>query len=314
MLYFSFHAVHGCTENVANKMLGRRRSVSNFRDRVGGGSVNMVVIRLNGAMEKRIKCRRFFCWRCDLEQTSRDYRGLCARCFKRKHPNAWKKVSRIFCFLFLIAGCTGPAHTSSIPKLTPEIAKAALITLAINNLAAFEDFPPDPDLFSIGTYSPQSASQEPEKNLGQLARYEGDWIIARNRRSVRVVSHSDANSIQTFQSVYSDNFGCPGVSFYSMRMTFDPASGEYRGQVKWDGNTIEEHLKQPWLPHDLIGTWNPETKTMTWANAIDADHQFKRIEITTHFPDDNKQTAIVFETVDGKRKNELFGTFLERIR
>ena len=49
------------------------------------------VIRLNCAMEKRTKCRRFFCWRYILEQTSKDNGGLCARCFKRKDPNTWNR-------------------------------------------------------------------------------------------------------------------------------------------------------------------------------------------------------------------------------
>jgi hypothetical protein len=56
-------------------------------------------------------------------------------------------ASRIVCALILITGCsTNPSAGTPAPNLTPEAARIALITLATEDPAAFEDFPPDPEL------------------------------------------------------------------------------------------------------------------------------------------------------------------------
>lgn len=143
--------------------------------------------------------------------------------------------------------------------------------------------------------------QEPEDEFAELTRYEGDWIINGDRHSMRVVSNREGSAVQTFTTEFHENFGCPFTRFTTMRMTFDPKTGVYRARIKWSGGKVEEHLRTPWLPHDLVGEWNSETETMTWANEKFVNHMFGKLEITTKFQDENNQTFQVFE-VDGERR------------
>lgn len=169
-------------------------------------------------------------------------------------------------------------------------------------------------VFGLASVEPRSDTQVSKDDLGELARYDGDWIINGDRRSLRVVTHRQSNLIQTFAAEYRENFGCPFTQYCSMKMTFDPATKRYRAKVKWGGRTNVEHFQEPWLPHDLVGTWNGETKTMTWTNNADVDHTLKRLEITTQFPDTDKQRIAIFE-IDGERRvQQLAGAVFERLQ
>ena len=144
---------------------------------------------------------------------------------------------------------------------------------------------------------PESATTTPETEpqLGELVRYEGDWIVNARRNDQRVVMKNEACDI----TVYTQkSTGCWGARLQrSMKMTFHPATNTYSAKIKWsNGDDINSHIRTPWLDHDLRGEWDDDSQTFTWIGKSDTNELLRELTIETVFHNENRQEHSITPT------------------
>ena len=131
--------------------------------------------------------------------------------------------------------------------------------------------------------------------IGELVRYEGDWIVNARRSDQRVVMKNEACEI----TVYTQkSTGCWGARLQrSMQMKFHPATNTYSAKIKWsNGDDINSHRRTPWLDHDLQGEWDSDSKTFTWTGKSDTNELLRELTIETIFHSENRQEHSITPT------------------
>ena len=131
-----------------------------------------------------------------------------------------------------------------------------------------------------GYAAPQAKAQE----TNQLDRFDNDWFVNGDRQHTYVVSRRAENSIE----LYTRSRGLCGVSQLSLKLTFDPATGKYYSRIKitdgnWDYNS---HRRAKWLEPKLIGNWDAENNSMTWASDTLGSKE-STLKVVAKFADSN---------------------------
>ena len=125
-----------------------------------------------------------------------------------------------------------------------------------------------------------------ESNLGELARYDGDWFVAEHRTQYRVVADRGEDWIE----IYFQGHGNCGYFQWSMRMSYESSTDKYSAKIKWsefvDG--YNSHRRLPWQTFDMIGRWDAGSRTFIWTAESSGD-LISKCNVKTNFDSEDHQ-------------------------